>query len=478
MKFPFVGPSYVYASTNFDSQRSLNLYPARSEVGTSKDTLLMCPTPGRVLFSTIPTQSIRGMWATVDRAFVVSYNMLYELFADSTINALGALLTFSGPVSMSDNGLQLIIVDGTPTGGWIFDLVANTYVQITAMGFTGGTTVTFIDGYFLLNVPDTGIYQWSALYDGTAWDATDFANAEGSPDNLIAVVTTHRQVFLIGGSTIEVIYNSGSSPDPFDRVQGVFIQYGTAAPFSVQETANTVFWLGQDQSGANVVWMAAGYQPERISTTPIENYLSQYDTTTATSYTYQESGHYFYVLNIISAPSSLVYDITEKQWHERTRWNTNSGLYERDRAQFHMYAFGKHLVSDYEDGRIYEQSLNYNDDAGTLIKRVRRLSYFTDDLEYLYFSEFQLDMQTGIGLITDADTANTDPQLFLRWSDDGAHTWSTELSLSVGKIGQYMARARAMRLGRSRSRVFEVSIVANVPVYLIAAHLKASQGYA
>lgn len=478
MLFNFVGPSYQYRSVNFDAQRAINLYPATSETGNSKGHFILCPTPGRIIFSNIPVQSIRGAYNTSDRGFIVSYNTLYEIFSDGTYTPRGTLETFSGNVSMSDNGIQLIIVDGTTTGGWILDLTDNSYVQITDGDFEGGVTVCFIGGYFLLNVPNSGIYQWSALYDGTSWDGADTANAEGSPDNLIAVVTVHKQVFLIGGNTIEVIYNTGASPDPFASVQGVFIEYGTIAPFSVQQTANTIFWLGRDKSGANIVWMAEGYNPRRISTTAIEYYLSKYDITNATSYSYQEDGHYFIIWNIEGAPSSLVYDVTQEQWHERAFWNTNAGMYQRDRANFHMYIFGKHLITDYENGNVYDQSLSYTADGNNLIRRSRTLPYFTDDLEFLYFSQFQIDMQTGVGIASDTDTANTDPQIFLRWSDDGGHTWCTEISVSIGKIGEYNTRAIWRRLGRSRARIFECYIIANVQVYLIAAHLNVSKGYA
>ncbi len=479
MKIDFVGPSYQYRSTNFDAQRSINLYMDKSAIGTSKDSLLLCPTPGRQLFSTLPVQSIRGMWATsYDRAFVVAYNTFYEVFSDGTYTSRGTIDTFSGNVSMSDNGLQIIIVDGTPTGGWIFTLDDNTLEQITDDGFSGGTTVTFIDGYFLLNIPNTGQYQWSALYDGTSWDGADVANAEGSPDALIAVATIHRQTYLMGDSTVQVIDNTGASPDPFESVQGVFLEYGLIAPFAIQQVANTILWIGKDISGANVVWMVEGYSPKRISTTPVEYYLSQYDLTACTSYSYQEDGHYFVEWSAPEMPTSVVYDITMEQWHERARWNTSSGRYERDRANFHMFVFGLHLVSDYENGNIYEQNLRFNKDDDTLIRRLRRSPYFTDDLEYLYISKFQLDMQTGVGLTSDSDEANVNPQVNLRWSDDGGHTWSTYLSKSIGRIGQYNTRAIWFRLGRTRARVWEVTIDANVPVYMIAAHIDASKGYA
>ena len=478
MKFDIAGASYVYPTTNFDNQRSINYYRATSESGNSKNNNLLCPTPGRSVFSTVPKQPIRGEHATANRGFVVAYDTLYEILSDGSYTPRGTIDTFQGNVSMADSGQELIIVDGTATGGWILDLTDDSFAQITDINFGGGVTVTFIGGYFLLNVPDSGIYQWSDLYDGTTWPSGNTANAEGSPDNLVAVVTVHLQTFLIGGNTIEVIYNSGASPDPFERVQGVFMEYGTNAAFSVQSAANTIFWIGKDLSGSNVVWMAEGYSPKRISTTAIEYYLSQYDSSTATSYSYQENGHYFVVWNVDGMPTSIVYDVTEQQWHERARWNVNSGQFERDRANFHMFMFGKHLVTDFENGIIYDQSLTYNDDDGVLIKRRRILPYFTDDLEYLYFSELQIDMLTGVGLQSDSNTANTNPQIFLTWSDDGGHTWSNELSASIGAAGAYNTRAMFRRLGRSRARIFMTDVIANIPVYLIAAHLKVSKGYA
>lgn len=481
MKIPFIGSSYVYRSVNFDSQRAINLYPAKSETGTSKDAFIMCPTPGKTEYLTLPKESIRGFYVTsTGRAFAVAYNTLYEIFDGNTYTPRGDILTYSSNVSMSDNGLQLIVVDGS-LDGWILDLDTGVFSQIdtggAGVGFLGAVTVCFLGGYFVCNAPDSGIYFISELYDGLTWDALQFANAEGSPDNLVAVVTVHQQVALLGANTVQFVSNTGASPFPLENVQGVFIEYGCAAPFSVQQIANTILWLGVDKSGGNVVWMADGYQPSKKSTEAIDYYLSKYDTSTATSYSYQEDGHYFYVLNIIGAPTSLVYDIGLDQWHERGFWNVNSGMYQADHALFHVFAFGKHLVSDHETGLIYEQSLSYTDDNGSLIRRQRTMPYFSDDLEYLYFSFFQIDMQTGVGINSGSDES-VNPQAALDWSDDGGHTWSNEIYANIGTLGDYSARVVFRRLGRARQRVFRLTTDANVKIYMIAAHIQAEKGLA
>jgi hypothetical protein len=83
----------------------------------------------------------------------------------------------------------------------------------------------------------------------------------------------------------------------------------------------------------------------------------------------------------------------------------------------------------------------------------------------------QLDCETGVGLNTGQ---GSDPQVMLRWSDDGGHTWSNEHWRSMGKIGQYGHRVIWWRLGATtklRDRVYEVSGTDPVRVYIMGAEL-------
>jgi hypothetical protein len=70
-----------------------------------------------------------------------------------------------------------------------------------------------------------------------------------------------------------------------------------------------------------------------------------------------------------------------------------------------------------------------------------------------------------------------DPQVMLRWSDDGGHTWSNEHWRSMGKTGAYGTRVIWRRLGMTlklRDRVYEVSGTDNVKIAIMGAELKAS----
>ena len=86
----------------------------------------------------------------------------------------------------------------------------------------------------------------------------------------------------------------------------------------------------------------------------------------------------------------------------------------------------------------------------------------------------QLDCETGVGLNSGQ---GSDPQVMLRWSDDGGHTFSNEHWKSMGAIGKYGKRTIWRRLGATmkiRDRVYEVSGTDPVRIYIMGAELAIS----
>jgi hypothetical protein len=70
-----------------------------------------------------------------------------------------------------------------------------------------------------------------------------------------------------------------------------------------------------------------------------------------------------------------------------------------------------------------------------------------------------------------------DPQVMLRWSDDGGHTWSNSHWRSMGKTGTYGTRVIWRRLGMTlklRDRVYEVSGTDPIKIAIMGAELIAS----
>ena len=471
----FIGPSYTLQSVNVDAQRAINLYPEMNEMGTGKENEVASyvATPGLSLVATLGDGPIRGMHAASNGTlYIVSDDKIYSLNSSYISTELGTLNTVSGQVSMADNGTSMVIVDGLD--GYVITLSNGAFAQITDPDFNAADKVVFQDGFFIFNQKGTQRFFISALSSATNYDALDFASAEGNPDDLISIISDHRDLWLFGTKSTEVFYNSGAV-FPFERIQGAFIEHGCAAAFSVAKMNNEVYWLGSDDQGNGIVYKARGYEPQRISTHAVELAIRQYSSIDdAVAYTYQENGHFFYALNFTNAETTWVFDSATGMWHERAY--TNDGQLERHRANYHQFAYNKHIVGDYANGKIYELSTSVYTDEGEEITRQRVAPHITSGLKRVRYNSFQLDMEVGVGLDGAVTVQGHDPQAILEWSDDGGHSWSNEHWTSFGKIGKRKKRAIWRKLGISRDRVFRVTITDPVKIALIGAQLDLQGG--
>jgi hypothetical protein len=60
------------------------------------------------------------------------------------------------------------------------------------------------------------------------------------------------------------------------------------------------------------------------------------------------------------------------------------------------------------------------------------------------------------------------PQIMLRYSDDGGHLWSDEMWRSMGRTGTYRTRCVWRRLGQFRNRQMKLRITDPVRRLVIA----------
>ena len=73
-----------------------------------------------------------------------------------------------------------------------------------------------------------------------------------------------------------------------------------------------------------------------------------------------------------------------------------------------------------------------------------------------------------IGIVVNpAVIQGVEPRVALYISNDGGMTWGNPIYASLGRIGQFMKRARFNRLGTSRNRVFKVVITEAVKVQMV-----------
>lgn len=484
----FIGPAYTLKSLNVEAQRCVNLYPEMNEIGTGKEGEVahLLSTPGLTKIINVGNGPIRMIYEDPRGiVFVVSGSSIYKISYSGTIwssTLLGALTTSTGPVRAASNMLAngdsiTAIVDGTNSYAYRYIAAVETFGTYASFSYhqvDGATHVAYIDGYFIFNKPDSSqfyVSQWGSFNV----DALSFASAEADPDNIVALIANHRDLWLINEQTTEVFNDTGNPDFPFERVQGGFIQIGCIAPNSVDKISDTIFWLGRDKSGHGIVYAANGLQPQRISTHAVETAIQGYtidSVKNATAWTYQSGGHSFYVLNF--SGTSWVFDVQTRSWHERSY--NNNGVAERHRVQNHQYIsqYGFHLVGDYADNRVYLLNESaFSDDSNSII-RIRSTPHVSADAKLVFCKRFTLDMENGVGL--SGGVQGSDPQVILDWSDDGGHSFSNEHWASAGAIGAFKTRAKWDRLGCFRDRVFRIRIADPVKVALVGATLEFDGG--
>lgn len=503
MKFQgFIGSSYKIDALGVDRQRCVNLYPEIIESQTGKEAqvaYLRC-TPGLLkLYETGPGPIRLIHYEDVSRAgdemigrplvFVVSGNKVYRYFYDLIdgwiSKDLGYLQTSLGPVTAasvanpqpSGTVYATVFVDGVEN--YLYQGFSNvgleSFAPFAGYGLPsvpGATHVVWIDGYLIMNQKDTNQF-FVSNWQGIVFDPLSFASAEGSPDNIVALIDNYRDLWLFNERTTEIFSNTGNADFPFERVQGGFIEVGCVAPYSVAKIGGYITWLGRDKFGQGIVYSARGFNAERISTHAIEAAIQSYaDISSARAYTYQDGGHSFYVISF--AEMTWCYDFSTGMWHERAY--TSKGELGRHRADCHAFfpQTGIHLVGDYETGKVYQLKNNVFTDDGDAITRKRVTPHVSAGGKYLFYDSFWVDMRTGVGL--DGVGQGTNPQAMLRFSDDGGYSFSREKWTSMGRIGNRLARTRWNRLGRSRDRVFDLTITDPVDVVLIDAQLEITQG--
>lgn len=465
MKIGLVGGSYQDYSLPFNAERSVNLYPVFDKQG--KEVSALYGTPGLSLFGTAGVGACRQNFAAANgRGFVVSGANLWEIDnAGDTINR-GTLLQSSGNVTIAENGLQLAICDGANL--YIFTYSSNAFAQVTDPDLPTCGTVTFIDGYFVVNKVGTGSFYRSALYDGTSWNSLDFATAESSPDNLVRVYNALGQLWLLGSTTSEIWTNTGSSAFPFQKISGGKLDVGILASCTAIALENSIIWLGQDDNGRFSVYQTTSVVPSVISPEPINLRFSQATLPEEiVSYTYQEQGHNFVVFTGGGLETSLVYDLSTKLWHERAYLNSE-GEYEQHLGYCCMSIFGKQLVGSRVDGKIYEMSMDFYSDNGDSLLRERIYTHLVDEFKRIRYNKLNLGFETGVGL---QSGQGQNPLVTLQLSKDGARTWSTSYTTSIGRVGAYTTNVNFRRLGIAQQMTFRIKISDPVKVAICGSYL-------
>lgn len=463
--------SYQARSGLLSAERVINMYAEKAPNDSSFQVALY-NTPGATTWLSLDDYNpIYGMQIMGENLFVVCGLNVYKIDASKTATLLGSIGTTPGRVMMTENGTQVTILT---EGGVAYYATTSTVTQITDGDYQLANSVTTLDGYTIFTKKDSTQFFISAINDTSSYSALDFASAEASSDFLVTVLSYNRQLILMGTQTIEVWYNSGNSTFPFERLDGVLIKVGVIGKYSAVSDLTGVYWLGSDK----IFYRATGYTPERISTFGIENIINEIDNDAldeAFAFVYTRAGHKFFCYTVPAANLTLVYDINTGLWHERSSVNPQTLVDEEWLANNHASFFNQELVGDKNSGRIYQLDLDtYTENGTQIISRMISATQFKD-FERLTFDRFTLMMDTGVGI--DGEGQGKDPQIMLKWSTNGAKTYTNEEWQPIGEIGKYDTEVFWTQLGWGRSLILDVSISDPVKRAIVGAYINITEGF-
>lgn len=331
---------------------------------------------------------------------------------------------------------------GTHTGKSVLGTIPS------STGYPGLSTIAFLGGWGVGNKPGTGEFYISSLYDFLDWDALDFANAEASPDDVVAVYATQGFLFVMGEFNTEVWGVTGALDFPFSRVGGA-LEWGLIGQDSIAKLGESVAFLARNRLGENQVIMVSGGQAMPISTPDIDRLINDNsDLTGSTAFSFMTNGHQMYVLN--AGSETWMYDLKSQLWSQ-----LKSHEIERYRGEIAETFINKIIVSDYSSGKLYRMSDSTYTENGEPIRMEIIGKCLHKNRDYLRINSIQVDMEQGVGKTTGQ---GSDPQMMLSVSRDQGHTFGSERWQCIGKKGKYAHRTIWRRFGTARDFTLKLAI--------------------
>ncbi|CAB4179247.1 hypothetical protein UFOVP1022_53 [uncultured Caudovirales phage] len=236
--FGFVGPSYEAPSIYQDAQECINFRP---EIDPLKQpgqngVIALYPTPGLTTKVTLfNTAEVRGMRQVSGGQYmvVVCGQYVYALNSTFTPTIIGTLNSSTGMVGISDNSLNVYIVDGTNRYTWrisnplvaqFVGSVSGTTLTVTLMN---SGTITISQQLFGIGVnPETII---TALGTGTGGIGTYTINlSQTEPSEVFNTAAVAAKITgSISGTVLTVTAVTSGILYPGQTIQGTGVTAGT-----------------------------------------------------------------------------------------------------------------------------------------------------------------------------------------------------------------------------------------------------------
>ena len=347
------------------------------------------------------------------------------------------------------------------------------------------THCAYLYGYLVINDKGTDAFYTSIQYP---FETTDSNNqviydifyaelhskykgygfvtyAEWQPDNISALVSNGSYLYTFGSRSVQCFSYRDDINKPFVSPDNAAESIGIRAPNSLAVCGPYTAWLGSSDVGQNGVYVMQANEKKRVSTKSIERQISHMSfPEDAVGQFWEENQHLFYCITFRTDKVSLVYDLTENEWHARESYE--KGLW---RPQYATFAYNRIFFGELDsDALIYMDLEKYTEWDGLCIVRLRRGGALYSDNSPFYCDALNITLNNG-----QIDHETLDPRVMMRYSTDG-NSWTDMEVGSMGAIGRYDHQTTWWNLGLCRYLTIEVSCSDPVDFAIVSAKIQAS----
>ena len=450
------GGSYQSRTRPLSSQETRNFYQQVVEAG--KEQYVLHSFPGLKPIGSVVGLD-RGMTVMSEVGYRVAGSKLYSFTSTGSHSEIGTIYGTDRCI-FSNDGTNLIIVCAFAVYQW-------NGAKLSVIGdsnIMGSTAVTFLNNQMIYTNPPLFVMADPGIPSQA--NGLNAAAAESQPDKLLRAYAYQQSAYMIGERSTEPWWNTGTGLPPLERIDGQIFEVGCSAIHSVANTDEYLFWLGDDFA----VYQATGGGKKRISSSAISHAIAKYDTVEdAIGHAFTFEGLNFYMLHFPTANATWCVSeiLGDKGW-----FNLSSGT-EGDKYQGSslVHVYGKNMVADATNGKLYELDIDTFDNDGEVIQRRRVTSSVNGKMvgaagKRVQMSRLEIIMEAGVGLL---DGQGSNPKVMIDISEDGGRSWISKGFVQVGRLGQSTLRVELFALDSFYDAIFRVTTSDAVPFEIYSA---------
>lgn len=302
-----------------------------------------------------------------------------------------------------------------------------------------------------------------------------YKNGESNSDSITALYAIGSNLIVFGPKSVEFWQRGSAEYETWTRTSYTFNkEIGLDAPTSVSSVNNTVFFVSNGMNSGRAVFAINDTNFSKVSETWLDNVLDGTNTDNIIGFSYSRSNHAFYCIYVPKINKTYCYDLTTKEWSERSSRDFATGQDLAWNLIYPVWFDNKTVFGHIKDGALVYLDDNFHREeisADSSVPLIRRRQSPVVMNNYQNFILDELGLEMNVGTIDDYEVS---PKMQLEISEDGGYTFGNTILEECGKVGQYFYRVRFLGLGMQRLCVLRLTFSENMDLTLTNASLRVS----